>query len=259
MTILQSLILGIVEGITEFLPISSTFHLIATSRWLGLASNDFLSTFEIVIQGGAILALTSIYLRTFLTNHTLSLRVFLSFLPTSIVGFALYSIIKGYFFSATWLTWVVFVLVGLLFLLTEYLVSSRRLKLQLSLDALTLQQSLWIGVAQSLAVIPGVSRAGSVIVAMMFLGYRRDEAARYTFLLSLPTILAASSLDLLRSRSLFSQPNETFLLAVGFVTSFVVAYFVVKWFLSYISSHSLRLFAWYRFILAGIILATLGF
>lgn len=259
MTILHSLILGIVEGITEFLPISSTFHLIATSRWLGLASNDFLSTFEIVIQGGAILALTSIYLRTFLTNHTLSLRVFLSFLPTSIVGFALYSIIKGYFFSATWLTWFIFILVGFLFLFTESWVSSGRLNLRLSLDSLTNIQALLIGLAQSLAVIPGVSRAGSVILVMMLLGYRRDEAARYTFLLSLPTILAASSLDLLRSRSLFSQPNEFLLLAVGFVTSFVVAYFVVKWFLHYLGSHTLHLFAWYRFILAGIILVTLGF
>lgn len=259
MTILHSLILGIVEGLTEFLPISSTFHLIATSRWLSLANNDFLSTFEVVIQGGAILALLTIYLRTLLTNRTLSSRVLLSFLPTAVVGFVLYSFIKSYFFAATWLSWVIFVLVGLLFLLTESWVSSGRLNLRHSLESLTNAQALLIGLAQSLAVIPGVSRAGSVIVAMMFLGYRRDEAARYTFLLSLPTILAASSLDLLRSRSLFSQPNETFLLALGFVTSFVVAYFVVKWFLHYLSSHTLRLFAWYRFILAGIILATLGF
>ncbi len=259
MNFFHAVLLGVVEGLTEFLPISSTFHLITTSRFLSLPNDDFLTMFEVVIQGGAILALATIYLRTLLTNRALLQAVCLSFVPTAVVGFALYTLIKGYFFTNTALTGIVFVAVGGLFLLIEQFVDTGRRSLTRSLSALTSQEALLIGLAQATSVVPGVSRAGSVIVAMMLLGYRRTEAARYTFLLSLPTILAASGLDLIRHRELFNQPGNFPLLLTGFITAGLVAYFVVQWFIHYLSNHTLRLFAYYRFALALVILAFLGF
>ncbi|KKU46776.1 MAG: Undecaprenyl-diphosphatase [Microgenomates group bacterium GW2011_GWA2_46_7] len=259
MIILHSLILGIVEGLTEFLPISSTFHLITAGRLLGLPNNSFTSMFEVVIQGGAILSLLFIYTKTFLANRELTLKVIFSFIPTALVGLILYKIIKGIFFSTHWLMLVVFVGMGILFLLVERLVTQGKLSLHKSLDSLSWKEAFLVGLAQSSAVMPGVSRSGSVISLMMYLGYRRDEAAKYTFLLSVPTILSASLLDLFQSRSLLVANPENFIpLLVGFVASFIVAYFVVKWLLHYLGTHTLALFAWYRFIVAALVLFILG-
>ncbi|EKD80590.1 MAG: hypothetical protein ACD_40C00052G0004 [uncultured bacterium] len=259
MTILHSLIFGIVEGLTEFLPISSTFHLITVGRLLGLESNPFTSMFEVVIQGGAILSLLFIYTQTFLKNHTLTLKVLCSFIPTAIVGLILYKIIKGIFFNTNALMLAVFVGIGILFLLIEHRVTLGKLSLHKSLTSISWKEALLIGLAQSTAVIPGVSRSGSVILLMMYLGFRRDEAAKYTFLLSVPTILAASSLDLYQNRFIFVDNPANFTpLAVGFIASFIVAYLVVQWLLHYLGSHTLRLFAWYRFAIAIFILFILG-
>ncbi|MFH1244736.1 MAG: undecaprenyl-diphosphate phosphatase [bacterium] len=259
MIILHSLILGIVEGLTEFLPISSTFHLIIVGKLLGLQDNSFTSMFEVVIQGGAIMSLLFIYTKTFLANRQLSLKVIFSFIPTAIVGLILYRIIKGIFFSTDWLMLAVFVGMGILFLLVERLVTRGQLSLHKSLNSLSWTEALLVGLAQSSAVIPGISRSGSVISLMVFLGYRRDEAAKYTFLLSVPTILSASLLDLFQNKSLFVANPENFApLLVGFVVSFIVAYFVVKWLLRYLGTHTLRLFAWYRFVVAILVLVILG-
>jgi undecaprenyl-diphosphatase len=258
MNIGESIILGVVEGLTEFLPISSTFHLIVTTQILGLPSSDFVKMFEVVIQGGAISALLFIYTKTLLSDLKLSLKVALSFIPTAVVGAALYSVIKVLFFGSNALILSAFVLVGIIFLITEYLVKHKRLILTKSLADLSYKEALGVGFAQSLAVIPGVSRAGSVIVAMMGMGYKRDEAARYTFLLSLPTILAASLLDVYKNRDLLAGlGNEKIVLATGFITAFIVAYVVVKWLLAYLKSHTLEIFAWYRFAVTLLLLLTL--
>lgn len=255
MNILQSIILGIIEGLTEFLPVSSTFHLIVTSQLLSLTDSDFLKMFEVVIQGGAICALLFIYAKTLWLDRELSLKVGLSFIPTAIVGALLYKMIKGIFFGSNNLMLAAFVGVGLIFLIIERLVKQKKLVLTKSLANLSYAQALSIGLAQSLAVVPGVSRAGSVIVAMMGMGYKRDEAAKYTFLLSLPTILAAAALDLFKNRTLLTGlGNEKTVLAVGFVTAFIVAYLVVRWLLGYLKSHTLEIFAWYRLAL-GLLLA----
>lgn len=258
MNYFHSIVLGIVEGISEFLPISSTYHLITVSRWLGLSQSDFLTTFEVVIQAGAILALGTLYLKTLLTNRTLLKLVTLSFLPTSIVGFGLYSLIKGYLFQYSSLSWFVFIIVGLLFLLFEYLVSRKMLSLTRTLDSLSSMEAIIIGLAQALAVIPGVSRSGSVILMMLFTGFRRDEATRYTFLLSLPTILAASALDLIKHPEILTTTSNLSHLLVGLLVAYVSAYLVVRWFIRYMSEHSLKLFGYYRLILALVIYLTLG-
>ncbi len=253
MNFVTSFLLGLVEGVTEFLPISSTFHLLTFGRLLGLTQSDFLSTFEVVIQGGAILSLLILYGQTILTNQKLLRMVITSFLPTAVVGFVLYKLIKGTLFAATGFSLAVFILVGVAFLVIEAYVKQGRLTLYRSTSELTYSDALVIGIAQSLAVIPGVSRSGSVILIMMFLGFRRQESARYTFLLSLPTILSASGLDLIRHPELLTSTSQVQLLGVGFVTAFITAYFVMRWLLQYLSTHSLTLFGYYR-IVVGLLL-----
>jgi len=229
MNIFQSLILGIVEGLTEFLPVSSTFHLIVTSRIMSLVSTDFLKIYEVVIQSGAILALLFIYTKSLISDRKLMLSVIYSFIPTAIVGFGLHKIIKGVFFESTWLILIVFIAVGLIFLILERYFATRTSYLHKDCTSITPRQALIIGLSQALSVVPGVSRAGSVIVAMMCLGYKRDEAAKYTFLLSLPTIIGASALDLYQGRNVIMGIGDGWtLLVVGFFVSMIVAYVVVK-------------------------------
>lgn len=256
---LQAIVLGIVEGLTEFLPVSSTFHLIFTAKLLGLETSDFLKLFEVFIQSGAIFALVFIYTKTLLTSQKLFLNVATAFIPTALVGAVLYKIIKGVFFEADWLMLTVFMSVGILFIVLEKYLHKHKIVLAKNCAQLTTRDSLIIGVSQALSVVPGVSRAGSVIVAMMLLGYKREEAAKFTFLLSLPTIFAASALDLYQSRELLTTITGGWgLLAIGAGIAFIVAYVVVKWFTKYIASHTLEIFGWYRLLMGGIILLTMA-
>lgn len=256
MNILQSFILGIVEGLTEFLPISSTFHLIMSSKLLALASTDYLKLFEVVIQSGAIVSLLFIYTKTLLNDRKLLLNVLYSFIPTATVGFLLHKIIKSIFFESNWLMLIVFVVVGLIFLLLERIEKKSPNQLRKSCEVVSVKHAIIIGFAQALSVVPGVSRSGSVIVAMMLLGYKRDEAAKYTFLLSIPTIFAASALDLFQGRDMIMALSDGWLiLAVGFFTALASAYVVVKWLTKYLATHTLEIFGWYRLVLAAILVA----
>lgn len=258
MNIIHTIILSIVEGITEFLPVSSTFHLIFTSKLLGIPDSSFVQLFEVFIQGGAILSVVIIYFQTILKDLELSKKIVVSFFPTAIVGLVLYKMIKKVFFQSPYLMIGVFILFGIIFLITEYLVKHKKINLQKSTKTLTYKEAIIIGLIQSLAVIPGVSRAGAVIIAMMFLGYKRDESARYSFILAIPTILAASFYDLYKMRDVaFHNMNNIRVLSLGFVGAFVCSYFVVKWLLSYLQRNSLTVFGWYRVAL-GIIILIIG-
>jgi len=255
MSLIHAVILGVVEGLTEFLPISSTAHLILTSRFLSLPQTDFQKLFEIFIQAGAILAVIFIYMKFVLDNKKIIPKIIVSFVPTAIVGFLFYKVIKNIFFDSSLLMIIAFFTLGVAFLVVEYLVKINRLKLIQSIKRLDYKSAIFIGLAQSLAVVPGVSRAGIVLVAMMILGFKRDEAARYSFLLAVPTILAASGFDLYKSKdlSVFSS-NNLVLLATGFLVSFASAYVVVNWFIKYLQKNTLNIFAVYRIILASVLL-----
>lgn len=256
MTFFHSIILGAVEGITEFLPISSTFHLIFTAKLLQIPASDFLKLFEVFIQGGAILAVVLIYWKELLHDRTLTKKVFLAFLPTATIGFLLYKIIKNVFFESQWLMLGVFVGMGLIFILVEKFPLNSPNK---PLKSLNFQQAILIGLIQSLAVIPGVSRSGSVIVGMLFLGYDRTESAKFSFMLSIPTILAASAYDLFKMRDVaFANLNNINLLAVGFVVSFIFALISVKWLIKFLQTHTLVPFGLYRLALAVLILLSLN-
>jgi undecaprenyl-diphosphatase len=254
MNIIQAIILGIVEGITEFLPVSSTFHLIWTSTFLNLEQTDFVKLFEVFIQGGAIFAVIFLYFKEIITNRQLFIKLVLSFIPTAVVGFVLYKIIKDVFFERMDVITIVFFIVGAIFLIVEYFIQKGALKIDKNIDKLSYKQAIGVGLIQSLAVVPGVSRAGAVILGMMFLGYKRNESAKYSFMLSIPTILAASVYDLYKMRTVaFESADKFSLLLIGFIVAFASAYIVVRWLIKYLQNNSLVLFGWYR-ILACIIL-----
>jgi len=183
MTIFHSLILGIVEGVTEFLPVSSTAHLIIGSNLMRLPQTDFQKFFEVFIQSGAILAVIFLYRQYFLKHKEMIMKIILSFIPTSIIGLLLYKIIKTVFFESNELIIGSLFFIGLVFLSVEYLVKNKKLILDKKILDIGSRDAIVIGLGQSLAVVPGVSRAGIVIVTMMILGYIASEKQSVRFLL----------------------------------------------------------------------------
>jgi undecaprenyl-diphosphatase len=254
MTILQAIVLGIVEGATEFLPISSTFHLIFTSQILGIEQTEFVKLFEVFIQSGAILSVLILYAKELIQNKHLAVKVIVAFIPTALIGLAMYDIIKDVFFESEVLMLSMFVLIGLVFFLVEYLIKNGKLSISQHVTMLTYRHAIYIGLFQAMAIVPGVSRAGAVIIGMMILGYKRDEAAKFSFMLSIPTIFAASFLDLIQSRDiLMAQTDMIGILAVGSITAFITSLIIIKWFIGFLQTNTLNLFGWYR-IFAAIIL-----
>jgi len=251
MNIINAIVLGIVEGATEFLPISSTAHLIIASRILNITQTDFQKFFEVFIQSGAILAVVVIYLKTILKNKKILANIFVAFLPTAVIGFILYKVIKNIFFNSNNLMIGAFIIVGLGFIVVEYLIKFKKLKLKLSISQLNYPKALIIGLMQALAVVPGVSRAGIVLITMMVMGFRREDAALFSFFLAVPTILAASGYDLYKSKDLvvLSSAHITFLI-IGLLTAFVSAYIVINWFIKFLQKRTLTIFAIYRIIIA---------
>lgn len=253
MNIIHATLLGIVEGITEFLPISSTAHLILASKYLGIRQTDFAKFFEVFIQSGAILAVIAIYGRNIIKDKTLLKYIGISFLPTALIGFILYKAIKTIFFSSYLMISASLLFVGILFIITEILVMKKTLVLSRSIHSITLFDAILVGLLQSLAVIPGVSRSGIVMLALMWRGYKREDSAKYSFLLAVPTIFAASGYDLFKMRKVvFSSLQYAPLILVGFIASFISAYIVIRWFITYLQKNNLIPFAIYR-IIAGIV------
>ncbi|MBI3619952.1 undecaprenyl-diphosphate phosphatase [Candidatus Roizmanbacteria bacterium] len=252
MNIFQALILGLVEGLTEYLPVSSTFHLIWAAKFLGLGQSEFQKVFEVVIQSGAIAAVLALYFKDIINDRKLFTKVLVSFVPTATVGLVFYKVIKNFFFGNLFLQLTVFALVGLIFLAVEK--SQLSNKLSRSLKEITYSDAFFVGLIQALAVLPGVSRAGAVILSLMYLKVKRQDAAKYSFILAIPTLLAASVFDLIKSRqTLLSDSGNLTLIAVGLITSFVSALVVVKWFVRFLQSHDLRVFGWYRLAAAGLL------
>jgi len=205
MNFINALILGLVEGVTEFLPISSTAHLIISSKLLGIQNTEFQKFFEVFIQSGAILAVVFIYWKIILKNRSLMVNIILSFIPTAVVGLLLHKVIKNVFFESFTLIAVSLFVIGLFFIIYEFLLKNKIVKAEKKIIQMTILQALLIGVGQSLAVVPGVSRAGAVILTMMVMGFNREESALYSFVLAVPTLFAASAFDFIKTDSqLFS-------------------------------------------------------
>ncbi|MFA5770230.1 MAG: undecaprenyl-diphosphate phosphatase [Patescibacteria group bacterium] len=251
MNLLNALILGLVEGITEFLPISSTAHLIISSKLLNIPATEFQKFFEVFIQSGAILAVVFIYWKTILKNRTLMINVILSFIPTAVVGLLLHKVIKNVFFESFTLIATSLFIIGLFFIVFEFLLKKKIVKADKKIIQMTIIQALLIGVGQSFAVVPGVSRAGAVILTMMIMGFNRKESALYSFVLAVPTLLAASAFDFLKTdpQLIFTGSNPLFLL-MGLITSFFSALIAIKWFIKFLQKNSLSYFGVYRIGLA---------
>ncbi|MBD3754572.1 MAG: undecaprenyl-diphosphate phosphatase [Gammaproteobacteria bacterium] len=250
MEIYQAIILGIIEGITEFLPISSTGHLIVVSDWLGLAQTDQNTAFEVIIQLAAIFAVVFNYKEHFRPSQwPLWSKVALAFLPIGAIGFLFSDVIKS-LFSVEVVAWG-FIGGGIIFLLLERFYREDEHKTG-RIDQISYKQALWIGIAQVFALIPGTSRAGASIVGGMLAGLNRKTSAEFSFLLALPVLAAASGYDLLKHYHEFADTSFTPLL-VGFVVSFLVAYATIKLFLAFLSRFTFNAFGIYR-IAFGIVL-----
>ena len=245
MTIVQAIILGIVEGVTEFLPISSTGHLILTSKLLGIADSNFLKSFEISIQLGAILSVVVLYWRRFFTNKEAWKKVFIAFLPTAIIGFLLYKILKTYLLGNAMLVVWALAIGGVALIVFELWHVRRTHQVQ----PLNYKNAFLTGLAQSLAIIPGVSRSGATIVAGLVMGMSREAIVEFSFLLAIPTMAAATAYDLYKSAGSFTF-SEFHILAIGFIVSFFVAWASIKWLLHFIKNHTFIWFGVYRIIVA---------
>jgi undecaprenyl-diphosphatase len=249
MTHREAFILGIVEGLTEFLPVSSTGHLILTAHLLGLKHDEFLKSFEIAIQLGSILAVVFVYWERLIRDMEIWKRIIAAFIPTAIIGFSLYKVIKGYFIGNDLLVVVNLVLGGIVLLVADRFTSN--LQKFSDVGDMSIKRSALVGVFQALAVMPGVSRSGATIVGGMILGLDRRKAAEFSFLLAIPTMLAATSYDLLKTGPSFGSEQWS-LLATGFLTSFITAFLTVRAFLKFLEGHGFFIFGVYR-IAIGVI------
>jgi len=262
---IKAAVLGIVEGLTEFIPVSSTGHLLLVGHFFGFDDDDFGKSFVVLIQLGAILALLSIYSlrlwQLFLGMFTdpaarrFILGVLVAFLPAMVIGALAYGIIKSVLFNV-WIVCVMFIVGGFVLLWIDRLDLKPRYH---DAQKFSLPMYLGIGVIQCLSMIPGVSRSGATIVAAMLFGADRRAAAEFSFWLAMPTMVGAFAFEAFKSRAELAGGNMA-LIAIGFAVSFVCGWFVVKTFLGYVSRHGFALFAWWRIVVGalGLIALALG-
>lgn len=245
MTILEAAILGIVEGLTEFLPISSTGHLILVSNILGIQQTDSQKAFEVSIQLGSIMAVVFLYLNRFFDKELLK-RILFAFVPTGILGFLLYKLIKSLFNPYI----VVFMLFlgGIILIFIEMYHKNKKYDIN-KIEDIPYWKAILIGFFQSFAMIPGTSRSGATIIGGLILGLDRKLAAEFSFLLAVPTMFMATSYDIYKNHSEFSFSDWNNLI-VGFVVAFIFALISIKWFLKFISTHSFIPFGIYRIVLS---------
>ncbi len=246
MTIFDSIILGIIEGITEFLPISSTGHLIVASELLGVDQNSVTNAFHVIIQFAAIFAVFFNYKDKFTIKHIdLWVKVFLAFLPIAIVGFIFSTQIKELFNIQ--IVAIMFIIGGVIFLIVEkFFIKEDKYTLD-NVENITLKQSIIIGFAQVFALIPGTSRAGSTIIGALLVGLSRKASAEFSFLLAFPVMSAVTFYDLFKHYHEFSNAN-LITLAVGFIVSFIVAYLTIKLFLKFLENFTFVAFGIYRIV-----------
>jgi undecaprenyl-diphosphatase len=255
---LRAVILGIIEGVTEFLPVSSTGHLLLAERFFGLGEGSFWNSFTILIQLGAILAIVALYfsklwriaLGVFTDPYArrFVIGVLLAFLPAVVIGLIAGKYIKEILFNP-WVVCFTLIVGGAILLWVDQLDLKPH---EHDATRFPLLMYLWIGIAQCLAMIPGVSRSGATIVAAMLLGADKRSSAEFSFFLAIPTMIGAFAYDFYKNRAEMTT-DHLGIVAIGFVVSFFVAMVVVKTFLEYVTRHGFQLFAWWR-----VIVGTLG-
>src|SRR5688572_22988426 len=257
---LKAVILGVVEGLTEFLPISSTGHLIIAGQLLGFGGEKA-KVFDIVIQSGAMLAVVWEFRARFLgvlkglgsdpAARRFVINLAIAFMPAALLGLAFAGVIKQHLFHAVPVA-LAFIFGGAIILWVER--SPRRATVE-QVDDMTWKDALKVGIAQSFALIPGMSRSGATIIGGMLFGLSRRAATEFSFFLAVPTLVAAGAYDFYKYRALLDS-SDLGVFAVGFVVSFVSAFLCIRWLLRYIATHDFSAFAWYRIVFGLIVLAT---
>jgi undecaprenyl-diphosphatase len=263
---LEAVLLGVVQGLTEFLPVSSSGHLLLGQYFLGLDQDRFGLPFDVALHLGTLVAVVSFFWRDLLRmarafarslspgernladpDQRLAYLILASTVPAALIGFFL----EGFFETAVRSPWVVvfnLVLIGVLFIVGEAVGAKTR-----RADKLRFVEAVGIGLAQAAALVPGVSRSGATITLGLFLGLRREEAARFSFLMSVPIIAGAGTLQLAEVAAQGMDRSQVLMFAAGFVSSAVVGYLTIRFFLRFVVHHSLRAFAYYRFGLAAVV------
>lgn len=252
MTTFQAIIIAIIEGLTEFLPVSSTGHMILADAALKVQDHEFAKTFEIVIQLGAIMAVLLIYIKRFFVGINIYLKLFVAFLPTGVIGFLAYKTIKTYLFNP--FTVSISLIIGgvVLILLDKW--SNKETSEYKEVEDISYLGALKIGFIQCLSMIPGVSRAAATIFGGIFSGFSRKQAAEFSFLLAIPTMFAASGYDLLKEHENIHSDDLSILL-LGAGVAFIVAIAAVKGFVAFLTKYGFKHFGYYRIIL-GILFLT---
>ncbi|MEI7423780.1 MAG: undecaprenyl-diphosphate phosphatase [Prolixibacteraceae bacterium] len=255
MSYFDSIILAIIEGITEFLPISSTGHMIMGQTLLKI-DGDFVKTFEISIQLGAIMAIVLLYAQRFLQSFTIYLKLGVAFIPTGIVGFLAYKTIKMYLFNP-YVVGVALVIGGIVLVLIDKKVVAKESK-TLDLESISYKNSFFIGLIQCISMIPGVSRAAATIIGGVFNGLDKKQAMEFSFLLAVPTMFAATGYDLIKTPIHFNS-NEYVLLGIGLVIAFITAWAAVKVFIKLVENYGFKYFGYYRIAIGLLFLLFIRF
>lgn len=252
MNLLHVLILSIVEGLTEFLPISSTGHLILASKLLNIEPTNFAKTFEIVIQLGAILAVVVLYFKKFFDIKIIK-KLIVAFIPTGIVGVFLYPFIKNYLLGSSLVTLNALFWGGVALIIIEIIIKKVKSEGQeikeINLEKIGYRQAFLIGCFQCLSMIPGMSRAAATIIGGLSVKLDRSTATEFSFLLAVPTMIAASGYDLYKSLEFISQ-TDSFTLIAGTILAFIFAMIAIKFLIGYVKKHDFKIFGIYRIVLA---------
>ncbi|HEX2968654.1 MAG TPA: undecaprenyl-diphosphate phosphatase [Bacteroidales bacterium] len=249
MDLIQSLIIAIVEGLTEFLPVSSTGHMILASAAMKISENEFVKTFEIAIQTGAILAIVLMYIKRFFRGFDIYIRLAVAFIPAAVIGFLAYDFIKNVLFNP-YVVSVSLVLGGIILVIIDKHVVKRESEVP-ELEQIPVKNAFFIGLIQCFSMIPGVSRAAATIIGGVFNKLNKKQATEFSFLLAVPTMLAASGYDLLKTPINFSS-YEIKLLIIGLTVAFITAWIAVKIFLKIVEKYGFTYFGYYR-IIVGVV------
>lgn len=251
MNFIQAIVLGIVEGLTEFLPISSTGHMVIASSIMGIEDSSFTKAFEVIIQFGAILSVLILYWRRFLPNWSFYKKLFVAFLPTAIIGFLAKDLVDSMLGSVSIVAWAL--IIGGLILIWSDKVFAHLSSVGRSTSDLNNVDAIKLGLFQALAMIPGVSRSGATIMGGLTLGMNKKEAAEFSFFLAVPTMAAATGYKLLKIYKTI-QPDQVGLLALGSFVAFIVATFAIKFFIGIVARYGFKGFGYYRIALGLLIL-----
>jgi len=253
MTLIEALILAVIEGLTEFLPVSSTGHMVIASTFMGIATDEFTKLFTVAIQFGAILSVVVVYFKRFFQGLNFYVKLFLAFVPTGIIGLLLKSSVDGLLENVTVVA-ISLLVGGVILLFVDKFFARNETE---GTEEVSIKAAVIIGTIQSVAMIPGVSRSAATIIGGLTQKLTRKAAAEFSFFLAVPTMFAATVKTMWDSKELLSKStnNEMLLLIVGNVAAFIVAYLAIKSFIGILTKYGFRIFGYYRIVLGLILLA----